>query len=149
MVVFPVCARGGRRLVARPLRPAVPIRKRIEFATSWPRVREQQKPGVNSRWLRSQESFLSGFSDEKTKMKKQKRIPFFKNEPEKLLKTKGRASKANRTEPENEAEKLLKTHTCGKNEPESEPGHVVGNKEQRKNETKTHRSKFWQFARPS
>src|SRR5689334_1451954 len=84
MVVFPVCARGGRRLVARPLRLAVPTRKRIEFATSWPRVREQQKPGVNSRWLRSQESFLSGFSDEKTK-----KNTFFQKRTGEVIENKG------------------------------------------------------------
>jgi len=50
--------------------------------------------------------------------KKQKRIPFFKNEPEKLLKTKGKATGVAKNEPENEAEKLLKTRSCGKNEPE-------------------------------
>ena len=48
---------------------------------------------------------------------KQKRIPFLKNEPERLLKTKDRGQKANRTEPKNEAEKLLKTRSCGKKEP--------------------------------
>jgi len=52
-------------------------------------------------------------------IKKQKRIPFLKNEPERLLKTKDRGQKANRTEPKNEAEKLLKTRSCGKNEPKT------------------------------
>jgi hypothetical protein len=61
--------------------------------------------------------------------KKQKRIPFFKNEPEKLLKTQDRAPKTNRNEPKNEAEKLLKIRSCGKNEPENEPTDVVENKE--------------------
>jgi hypothetical protein len=48
-----------------------------------------------------------------------KRIPFLKNEPEKLLKTKDRDPKTNRNEPKNEAEKLLKTLGCGKNEPKT------------------------------
>jgi len=52
-------------------------------------------------------------------LEKQKRIPFFKNEPEKLLKTKDLGKKTNRTEPENEAEKLLKTRGCGKSEPKT------------------------------
>jgi len=52
-------------------------------------------------------------------IKKQKRIPFLKNEPEKLLKTKDRTPKANRSEPESEPEKLLKTRACGKNEPKT------------------------------
>ena len=39
----------------------------------------------------------------------QKKMLFFENEPEKLLKTKDRVSKTNRNEPKNEAEKLLKT----------------------------------------
>jgi hypothetical protein len=38
-----------------------------------------------------------------------KRIPFLKNEPEKLFKTQDRCQKTNRNEPKNEAEKLLKT----------------------------------------
>jgi len=64
-------------------------------------------------------AFGGEFSQRIFGWKKQKRIPFFKNEPERLLKTKNRGEKANRTEPENEAEKLLKTRTCGKNEPET------------------------------
>jgi hypothetical protein len=50
---------------------------------------------------------------------KTKRIPFFKNEPEKLLKTKGKATFVAKSEPENEAEKLLKTRSRGNNEPET------------------------------
>jgi len=42
---------------------------------------------------------------------------FFKNEPEKLLKTKDLAQKRTGNEPENEAEKLLKTLERIKNEP--------------------------------
>src|SRR5690348_11546439 len=59
--------------------------------------------------------FRSGFLESQ----KQKRIPFLKNEPEKLLKTKDRGPKTNRNEPESEAEKLLKTRSCGKNEPKT------------------------------
>jgi len=59
-------------------------------------------------------SFRSGFSDTKNK-----RIPFLKNEPEKLLKTKGQATWIAKNEPENEPEKLLKTRSCGKNEPKT------------------------------
>jgi hypothetical protein len=51
-----------------------------------------------------------------------------KNEPEKLLKIKVRPSKTNPNEPKNEAEKSLKTRSCGKNEAENEPGHVIENK---------------------
>jgi len=60
-----------------------------------------------------------GFFQTVSASKKQKRIPFLKNEPEKLLKTKDRGQKTNRTEPENEAEKLLKTRSCGKSEPKT------------------------------
>src|SRR5690348_13778333 len=67
MIVSPVCAGGGRRLVAQALAACGSYPKKIESATSWPRVREPQKPGVNSRWLRSEERFLSGFSDGKNK----------------------------------------------------------------------------------
>jgi len=42
-----------------------------------------------------------------------------KNEPEKLLKTKVKATWVAKHEPENEAEKLLKTRNCGKNEPKA------------------------------
>jgi hypothetical protein len=73
--------------------------------------------------------FCSDFGREK-----QKRIPFFENEPERLLKTKDRRQKRTENEPKNEAEKLLKTRTCGKNEPKNEPGHVVENKRWPKNE---------------
>jgi hypothetical protein len=59
---------------------------------------------------------------------KQKRIPFLRNEPERLLKTKDRLPKTNRNELKNEAEKLLKIRSCGKNEPENEPTDVVENK---------------------
>ena len=45
-----------------------------------------------------------------------KKDVILKNELERLLKTKDRGSKTNRSEPENEAEKLLKIRTCGKNE---------------------------------
>jgi len=58
---------------------------------------------------------------------KQKRIPFLKNEPEKLLKTQDWGQKTNRNEPENEVEKLLKIRSCGKNEPESEATDLVEN----------------------
>jgi hypothetical protein len=61
-------------------------------------------------------------------LEKQKRIPFFENEPEKLMKIKDRRQKRTENEPKNEAEKLLKTGACGKNEPKNEPGHVVENK---------------------
>jgi hypothetical protein len=60
-----------------------------------------------------------GLSSCEMKLKNKKRIPFFKNEPEKLLITNDRGQKTNRNEPENEAEKLLKIRTCGKNEPET------------------------------
>jgi hypothetical protein len=56
------------------------------------------------------------------KAKKQKRIPFLKNEPEKLLKTQDRPRKTNPNEPKNEAGKLLKICSCGKNEPKTNPG---------------------------
>jgi len=56
-----------------------------------------------------------------------KKDVIFKNEPEKLLKTKGKTASIAKSEPENEAEKLLKTGSCGKNEPENEPGHVIEN----------------------
>jgi hypothetical protein len=59
--------------------------------------------------------------------KKQKRIPFLKNKPEKLLITKNRAPKTNRNKPKNKAEKLLKTRSCGKNKAKNKPGHVVEN----------------------
>jgi len=75
-----------------------------------------------------------------------KRIPFFKNEPEKLLKTQDRLPKTNRNEPKNEAEKLLKTLSCGKNEAKNEPNDVVENKAWRKNEPKTNRSESRKFA---
>jgi len=50
---------------------------------------------------------------------KQKRIPFLKNEPEKVLKIKGKATWIAKNEPESEAEKLLKTRTRGKSKPET------------------------------
>ena len=59
-------------------------------------------------------NFLAG-SGEKNK----KRILFLKNEPEKLLKTQGKATWIAKNEPENKAEKLLKTRSCGKNEPKT------------------------------
>jgi hypothetical protein len=43
-----------------------------------------------------------------------KKCIFYKNEPEKLLKTKDRHLKMGQNEPENEAENLLKTKGCGK-----------------------------------
>jgi len=52
-------------------------------------------------------------------IEKQKRIPFFKNEPEKLLKTKGKATCIAKSKPKSEAEKLLKTRSCGKSEPKT------------------------------
>jgi hypothetical protein len=71
-----------------------------------------------------------------SEVKNKKRIPFFKNEPRRLLKTKDRAPKTKLNEPENEAGKLSKTRSCGKNEPKNEPGHVVDIKGKLKNETK-------------
>jgi hypothetical protein len=68
-------------------------------------------------------------------VKNKKRIPFLKNEPEKLLIIKDRPPKTNPNEPKNEAGKLLKTGSCGKNEPKNEPGHVVENKRWIKNES--------------
>jgi hypothetical protein len=65
--------------------------------------------------------------------KKQKRIPFLKNEPENILKIKDWRTKTNPNEPKNEAEKLLKTRTCGKNKPKNEAGHVVENKRRLRN----------------
>ena len=46
-----------------------------------------------------------------------KRIPFLKNEPEKLLILKRSGQKRTGNEPKIEAEKLLKTRSRGKNEP--------------------------------
>jgi hypothetical protein len=42
-------------------------------------------------------------------LENKKRIPFLKNEPEKLLKTQDRQPKTNPNKPKNEAGKLLKT----------------------------------------
>jgi len=58
-------------------------------------------------------------AEAETRAEKQKRIPFLKNEPERLLIPKQNGQKANRTEPESEAEKLLETRSDGKNEPET------------------------------
>src|ERR1041385_8807584 len=48
-------------------------------------MREQQKPGVNSRWRRSEESFLSGFSDGKNK-----KNTFFQKRTGEVTENKGR-----------------------------------------------------------
>jgi hypothetical protein len=65
-------------------------------------------------------------------LKNKKRIPFFKNEPRKLLEIKVWPPKTKLNEPENEARKLLKIRSCGKNEPKNEPGHFVENKQEAK-----------------
>jgi hypothetical protein len=44
-----------------------------------------------------------------SRAEKNKRIPFLKNKPGRLLKTQGRGQKTKRTKPKNKAEKLLKT----------------------------------------
>jgi hypothetical protein len=81
-------------------------------------------------------------------VKNKKRIPFLKNEPEKLLKIKDWRTKTNPNEPKNEAGKLLKTCRCGKNEPKNEAGHVVENTARIKNEPKTKRRQSWHFPMP-
>jgi hypothetical protein len=59
---------------------------------------------------------------------KQKRIPFFKNKAEKLLKIKVWPLKTKRNKPENKAGKLLKTRSCGKNKAKNKATDVVENK---------------------
>jgi len=99
------------------LRLAVLIKKnqRRKFI-EWRRVREQRTTlplNIECAWPRGE--FLSRMRERE----KQKRIPFLKNEPEKLLKIKAKATWVAKNEPESEAEKLLKTRTRGKSKPET------------------------------
>ena len=48
-------------------------------------------------------------------MRGTKKDVILKNKPEKLLKTKGKATWIAKNKPENKAEKLLKARACGKN----------------------------------
>jgi hypothetical protein len=86
----------------------------------------------NERWEAKKGHFREDFSG-----KKQKRIPFLTNEPEKLLTIKDWRTKTNPNEPKNKAGKLLKTRTCGKNKPKNKAGHVIENKGYLENKPET------------
>ncbi|HXH49016.1 MAG TPA: hypothetical protein VNM47_06690 [Terriglobia bacterium] len=57
-----------------------------------------------------------------------KKNTFFEKQSREVVDNKRSSQKNKPKRTQNEAGKLLKIHSCGKNEPKNEPGHVVENK---------------------
>src|ERR1041385_4807040 len=100
MVAFPVCARGGRRLVAQALRPAVLIRKRIESATSWPRCVNSRNPASIVDGCVRRRVFSADF-----RMGKTKKNTFFQKRTGEVTENKGKGYMNSRKRTESEPEK--------------------------------------------